>query len=240
MNILAHLIDTDPYVARKYYVKLADELLHEIPGPHLKVMMTWPKWNRAKSPPPPGGQYLNPRYVPKAPKLIQPPPAPAKKIAEGPTLMEQPSQEPTTEQGNLLLPAPEKKQPLLLGPEVHIVGPSTDTPIKEEGLVPEISGEGIPHKASIPSVAGLIEAAPETLGPAQPESIPRVIATPMDHNSDKVDGASWLSLSDELGEIKGLRPDNPATGEEVAVNTAVESPAAIGKHFAVMAGNTFL
>jgi hypothetical protein len=66
--------------------------------------------------------------------------------------------------------------------------------------------------------------------------MPPVIATPVDHISDMLEEASSLSLSDDLAAIKGIRPDILATGE-VPANSAVESPAAIGKHFAIMAGN---
>jgi hypothetical protein len=220
------------------YIKYADQLLREIPGPHLEVMETWPKWDQSKSPPPPGGQYLNPLYVPEAPKLILPPAVPVvEEIGEGPTFMEQPSQEPTTERESLLLPAPRNKQPLLLeGTEVHIVEPSVHIPITEESLVPDISGEGIAHKASSPSVVGslMIEAAPEDPELVQLETMPPVIAAPIDHIS-KVEEASSL---DDFGAIKGIRPDTLATAE-VHANSAVESPAAIRKHLAVMAGNSF-
>jgi hypothetical protein len=238
---VAHLIDTDPYKARKLYVKLGDKLLPDIPGPHLKVMATWPKWDQTKSPPPPGGLYLNPLYVPEPPKISQRPVAPvAEETTERLTLMEQPSQESIAEEQNLSLPAPENKQPLFLeGPKVHIVGPSDDVHNTGERLVPEISVEGINNKGSSPSVAGslMIEAAPKSSG-AQLETMLPVIATPVDRISDLLEEASSLNLSDDLAAIKGIRPDMQVSGE-VPVNSAVESPAAIGKHFAIMAGKFF-
>jgi hypothetical protein len=241
-NILAHPIDTDPYKARKMYVAAADGLLRRIPGPHLEVMNTWPQWDQAKSPPPPGGQYLNPLYASEAPKLIQLPAQPVvEKFTEGPTLPEQPRQlpEPTTIHGNLLLPAPETEKPLLVeGPEVHIGGPSVKPHIIEENLVPDNSGEGIIYRESSPSVVGAltIEAAPKI---PQLETKPPAIAAPIHRISGAVDDASSLNLSAEFGSIKGIRPYIATTGEEVHANSAVESPAAIGKHFAVMAGNSF-
>src|SRR5436190_5903535 len=62
---LSNSTETDPYEARKVYVKLADKILKGIPGPHLVAMDAWPKWSAKKSPPVPGGLYPNRKYKPE-------------------------------------------------------------------------------------------------------------------------------------------------------------------------------
>jgi len=52
-------IESDPYKARKYYTELADKLLRQLPGEHLKEMDKWPKWSAKRSPPVIGGKYEN-------------------------------------------------------------------------------------------------------------------------------------------------------------------------------------
>ena len=85
----------------------------------------------------------------------------------------------------------------------------------------------------------MIEAAAEIPEVGQLETTMPVIATPNHHVSEVVvEEASSLNLSEELGAIKGIRPEIPATGA-VPVKSGVDSPAAIGKHLAVMAGNSF-
>lgn len=67
--LLSLTVDIDPYKARRFYVKYADELLREIPGDHLSHMSEWAAWDRSQSPPLPG--YPNPAWDEAHPQPIE-------------------------------------------------------------------------------------------------------------------------------------------------------------------------
>lgn len=240
---LSNLIDTDPYTARKAYVAIADQLLRKIPGEHHQVMDSWPKWQRAKSPPPPGGNYPNRAWEkansPKPPKVDQAKPEPVQGNADGPTLRERPIQKITADEQHLPLPAVENKRPLLLeASEAQVGEPAIAPPVKIENTVPEVSGDAVIPETSISSVQGplMIEAAPDGPEMEPVDATNPEIAVAEDKLSS-AEAESSVDPADVFAGIKGIRPDAPAIGDAPEVTpSSMNSSGAIVKHFAVMAG----
>lgn len=241
----SNLIDTDPYTARRAYVTMADKLLKKIPGNHLQVMDSWPKYEKAKSPPPPGGRYPNRSWekanAPRPPKASQAEIAPVvQEGVEGPTLREPVAPKITAGEEKLSLPATEDKQPLLLeAPEAQVVEPVINPPVAAENMVAEVVGDAIVPETSSPSAQGslMIEAAPEGLQVEQVDTTKSDVVAVAADSSISAEAESSVDLSDVFAGIKGIRPDAPAIGEPpAAASKSIQSAGGVVKHFAVMAG----
>jgi hypothetical protein len=209
-------VDTDVYIARKAYIKLADKLLANIPGPHLEVMKTWPKFNMMNSPEPPCGHYPNIRM---------------------------------------------RTHHELLAKQANILGSSTpeklDNPKETETDVQKkIEGEKVPA-ALPPAQPATIETAnndapaaiepatatgelPKLAAPANPtiaqeDIITEVKVAPALPPAPAQEDAMSVTDSSEdiMAGIKGLRPAN---ADPDSNKGAIESPAGMAKHIAVMGG----
>jgi hypothetical protein len=232
------IIDMSPYTARRAYVELADQLLREIPGPHLKAMATWPKWDKRKSPPVPGGHYPNPKWKPfsESPsgKTVKPPPPLEQAMLESYEVLDQ------------SIVGVSKKKPLTVPkikeqktPEAASKEDSSDSATPPGGMLEsEIAKINMGH-VIVPS--GTIEPSlhlgnnagksfdAPTIGSVQIS----VVAQAEDEVSTASDESS-LDLNDVLAGITGIRPEAPAIGQ--GFGRSIGTTGGIAKHVAVMGG----
>lgn len=228
-------IDTSPYDARAVYVDLADQLLREIPGPHLKVMKTWPGWDIKKSPPVPGGNYPNTKWKPLPGSLstnAAKPPSP-----HGPTISMSPRPLDQSigglSEGNL------HTVPKLNGQKTLKATSKGDSTIRATAsggmLEPETAGNGfaVPletiessqhwaYDAETPFGAPVVGLA-QIPAAAQTEDIVSIV-------SDE----SSPDLNDMFARIKGIRPEAPAISQ--GFGGSIGTPGGIAKHLAAMGG----
>jgi hypothetical protein len=246
-------IDVDPYKARRLYVPLADKLLKRIPGPHQRVMDSWPPWDASKSPPvleDTKNRYPNPKWrpikelsqpkVPAKPKVEVPPSQPAlSKSPDGPTLLNQPITDASTK-GKLngrpdinrpqALEAPPQAAinvPAIL--EVHLnLLPKTNIqmPVSDAPFAPVRSGGLSIH----PATRKVVEVLPPMVGGLQGGSN---LAAPGDVIS--VSEESSFDIDAALAGIQGIPDTTEAIGQ--GVEKSIQSPGEIVNHFAIMGGN---
>ena len=210
------------------YVKLSDPILKEIPGPHLEVMDTWPKWSNKGSPSVPGGLYPNAKYVPgykpKERTKAQPvrakedtpkqQPAISASPGEGPTLADKPVSAVTKDETQAIGDVPVQNQAIEESPakgmlvDVPLNG-QPDEIVGEEENVAEDSRVPI---VEIPEPAALV---PQTdielpVSPLGPEPLSPAV----------------LPIQPAGGDVKGLllRPPAAEAVDEIAsVTTSSES-----------------
>ena len=207
-------------MARAMYVALADQILKAIPGPHLEVMDTWPKWSQKGSPSVPGGLYPNAKYVPgykpkertnAKPVLAEDgstkqQPAISGSVGEGPTLVDKPVPAVTKDQTQMIGDAPAPNE---AAEEVPAKGMLLDTPLKEQPDEIVVAEEHTAEDsqapiAEIPELAALVpqsDIEPPTSAP---------IHEPL--------SSAALPVQSAEGDVKGLLLPPPAAeaGDEIA------------------------
>jgi hypothetical protein len=210
------------------YVKLSDLILKEIPGPHLEVMDTWPKWSNRGSPSVPGGLYPNEKYVPgykpKERTKAQPvrakedtpkqQPAISASPGEGPTLVDKPVPAVTKEETQAIGDVPVQNQAIEESPAKAML---VDVPVngQPEEIVDEeesVAEDSRVPNVEIPELAALV---PQTdveppASPLGPEPLSPAV----------------LPVQPEGGVVKGLLlppPAAEAVDEIASVTTSSES-----------------
>lgn len=213
--------DTDPYRARKAYIQLADELLENIPGPHLVEMKKWPKWDGKKSPPVPGGKYTNPKWIP-AGRPSSAPNSPQVGPSKAPEKVSKP---PTDDIKN---PVPQISQEDVL-PKIEPAQPGSASPAVPAAIEPPPVIEKpveILEAAEVPAMQ-LQPASP----PADSNAPSLLLPPPIPVAEDTVSIAA--SSDDALEGIAGLRPANI---DPEARSSAIVSPEGMVKHVALLGG----
>lgn len=209
------------------YIKLSDQILKAIPGPHLEEMDTWPKFSFKGSPPVPGNLYPNPKYVPgykpkersKA-KSVAPKQEIAKKepaiseSPEGPTLVDKPVPSAAKDGTQMIDDLPAEVKTLDESPAKEMLADVLADGEPEENMV---EGAQVTENSNEP-FAGL-----PVLGPLPPQTEIELldsgpIPEPLSSNV--------LPVQPEEEEVKGLllpAPEAEAVDEIASVTSSSES-----------------
>jgi len=250
------------------YIKLSDEILKKIPGPHLEVMDKWPKWSNKGSPPVPGGLYPNPKYVPgykpkqrSKTKPVKPKPEIPKKqpavsgSPEGPTLVEKPVPSGlregtiTVDGVSVEIKAVEESPAKEMLPDYPADGPSNEGQVN--GLQATEDSTKIPDPVpllppqpgiKLPDSAPIQEPLSSTALPVQSSEVDvKEMLLPLSGAEAPDEIASVTSSSESLNLEAAMGEIKGLRPDLVTIGNAekrVESPSEMAKHFLIMGGNS--
>jgi hypothetical protein len=210
------------------YVKLADPILKEIPGPHLEVMDTWPKWSHKGSPSVPGDLYPNAKYVPgykpKERTKAQPvlakedisnqQPAISASPGEGPTLFDKPVPAATKDETQAIGDVPVQNQAIEESPAKGML---VDVPVNARPDEIVVEDENVPEDSRVPMVE-----IPELAAVVPQMDVELPVSAP----APEPPSPAALPLQPAGGDVKGLLlppPAAEAVDEIASVTTSSES-----------------